>query len=87
MRLFQTWRNYAAQVLLERDIPLVTDWVRSWLVDLHADFLAENSERDGDARRPLLEALFDSAIDVYLAALREGYPEAQAREITHIQGS
>lgn len=87
MRLFQTWRNYAAQVLLERDIPLVTDWVRSWLVDLHADFFAENSERDGDARRPLLEALFDSAIDVYLAALREGFPEAQAREITHIQGS
>ena len=87
MRLYQTWRNYAAQVLLERDIPLVSARVRSWLVGLHADFFAENSEQDAEARRPLFRKLFDSAIDTYLAALREGYPEAQAREITHIQGT
>ncbi|QKY21191.1 hypothetical protein B4589_012700 [Halolamina sp. CBA1230] len=87
MRLHQSWRNYAAQVLLELDIPLVTDWVRSWLVDLHTDFFVEHSERDAEARRPLFEALFDATIDVYREALREGYPEAQAREITHIQGS
>ncbi len=87
MRIYQTWRNYASQVVLQRDIPVVSDWVHSWLVDLHADFFAEHSERDGDARRPLFEALFDSAIDAYLAALEEGYPEAQAREITHIQGA
>jgi hypothetical protein len=87
MRLYQTWRNYAAQVLLERDIPLVTPRVRSWLVDMHADFFAEHSQQDAAARRPLFEALFDSTIDAYLEALREGYPESQAREITHIQGS
>ncbi|GAB7013983.1 DUF6149 family protein [Halolamina salina] len=87
MRLHQSWKNYATQLLLEREIPLVTDWTRSWLVDLHADFFVEHSEQDGTARRPLFDALFDAAIDVYLAALREGYPEAQAREITHIQGS
>lgn len=87
MRLYQSWRNYASQVLLERDLPLVSDWVRSWLVDLHTDFFVEHSEQDGEARRPLFSALFDSAIDAYLEALREGYPEAQAREIAHIQGS
>lgn len=87
MRIYQTWRNYAAQVLLERDIPLVSAQVRSWLVDLHADFFTEHSEQDGDARRPLFESLFDATVDVYLQALREGYPEAQAREITHIQGA
>lgn len=87
MRLYQTWKNYASQLLLQWDIPLVTDWVRSWLVDLHVDFFTEHSETDAAARRPLLEALFDATIDVYLQALREGYPEAQAREITHIQGS
>ena len=87
MRLYQTWRNYAAQVLLERHIPVVTPRVRSWLVDLHADFFTEHSQQDAAARRPLFEALFDSVIDAYLEALQEGYPESQAREITHIQGS
>jgi len=87
MRLYQTWRNYATQLLLEREIPLVSARVRSWLVDLHTDFFTEHSEQDAEARRPLLEALFDTTVDVYLQALREGYPEAQAREITHIQGT
>jgi len=80
MRLYQTWRNDAAEVLLQRNIPLVTDWMRSWLVDLSA----EHSEQDADARRPLLHTLFDATIDVYLKALEESYPEAQAREITHV---
>ncbi len=87
MRLHQTWRNYLTQVLLERNIPLVSSRVRTWLVDLHADFFVERSERDPAAREPHLRALFDTAIDVYLRALREGYPEAEAREITHIQAS
>ena len=87
MRLYQTWRNYAAQLVLERDVPVVSARVRSWLVDLHADFFADHSEQDAEGRRPLFEALFDTTIDVYLQALREGYPEAQAREITHIQAA
>jgi len=87
MLLHQTWRNYVSQVLLERDLPLVTDRVRRWLVDVHADIFVEASETAGAARRPRLEAIFDVTIDVYLTALSEGFPEAQAREITHIQGS
>jgi len=58
--------------------------MHSWLIDLHTDLSAEHSEQDADARRPLLHALFDATIDVYLETLQEGYPEAQAREITHI---
>ncbi|MFD1566217.1 DUF6149 family protein [Halolamina litorea] len=87
MRLYQTWRNYAAQVVLERDIPVVSDRMRSWLVGMHADFFTEHSARDAAARRPLFAALFEGAIDAYLEALDEGFPESQAREITHIQGT
>lgn len=87
MKLYQTWRNYAAQVLLQRDVPVLTGRVRSWLVEMHADFFVDNAEGDGEARRPFLEAFFDASIDVYRRALREGYPEAQAREITHVQAT
>lgn len=87
MRLVQSWRNYAAQVLLEADLPLVTPLVRRRLVAIHTDFFVEQSDRDGETRRGHLRALFDATVDVYLRALAEGYPEAQAREITHIQAS
>lgn len=87
MRLFQTWKNYVAQVLLERDVPLVTELVREWIVDVHTDFFVEHSETDAERRRERFDAIFDASIDVYLRALAEGYPEAKAREITHIQGS
>ncbi|GAA0645839.1 DUF6149 family protein [Salarchaeum japonicum] len=87
MRLYQTPKNYVAQVVLERDIPLLTDAMRSWLVSLHADFFVEASETDGEARRAHLDALFDATIDAYLRALDEGYPEAEAREITHVMAA
>jgi hypothetical protein len=87
MRLVQSWKNYLAQVLLQADLPVVTPWVRRWLVDVHTDFFVEHSETDGEARREHFRALFDTTLDVYQQALREGYPEAKAREITHIQGS
>jgi len=87
MRLYQTPRNYVAQVVLERDIPLVSSGMRRWLVRLHADFFADASETDAEARRPHFRAFFDAAIDAYLAALSEGYPEAEAREITHVMAA
>ncbi|MEE6209103.1 DUF6149 family protein [Salarchaeum sp. III] len=87
MRLYQTPKNYVAQVVLERDIPLLTRAMRSWLVSLHADFFADASETDGEARRAHLDALFDATIDAYLRALDEGYPEAEAREITHVMAA
>lgn len=87
MRLVQTWKDYVAQVVLEADLPAVTPLFRRRLVAIHTDFFVERSERDGEARREHLRAVFDAVIDVYLRALAEGYPEAQAREITHIQVS
>jgi hypothetical protein len=87
MRLVQSRRNYLAQVLLKADLPVVTPFFRRWLVGIHTDFFVEASERDGEARSEHLDALFDATIDVYLRALREGYPEAQAREITPVQAT
>ncbi|GAB6879069.1 DUF6149 family protein [Halorubrum gandharaense] len=87
MRLHQSWRNYVSQLLLQRDLPVVTDLTRRWLVGLHVDFFVEHAETDGEKRRDHLNALFDATMDVYLRALEEGFPEAQAREITHIQGT
>lgn len=87
MRLHQTWKNFVSAVVLQRNVPFVTAWVRDWLVEVHTDFFVEHSERSGEARRPHLQALFEVALDAYLAALDEGYPEAAAREITHIQAS
>ncbi|MFC7165554.1 DUF6149 family protein [Halospeciosus flavus] len=83
MKIYQTWRNYVAQVLLDTPAePLV----RRWLVSLHTDFFLDQAERDAEARKEHLDALFDASIDVYEQALDEGFPEAEAREITHIQG-
>ncbi|GAD51477.1 hypothetical protein MBEHAL_0237 [Halarchaeum acidiphilum MH1-52-1] len=85
MRLYQTWRNYVAQIAL--DVPVVRSFVRDWLVGLHVDFFTEASERDADAREDHLRAVFETSIDVYERALAEGYPESHAREITHVQGA
>lgn len=87
MRLHQTWKNYLAQFLVERRIPVLSRVAIDRLVALHVDFFAERSRGDGEGRRPHLRALFDAAIAVYRRALAEGFPEAEAREITHIQAS
>ena len=84
MRLYQTWKNYVAQVVLEREISVVSTLLRDRLVALHTDFFTTHSEQDGEQRRDRLNALFDRTLDMYTAALEEGYPEAEAREITHI---
>jgi hypothetical protein len=85
VRLYQTWKNYVAHVGL--GVPGVRQLVRKRIVDYHTAFFVEQSARDGEAREPHLRALFDASVDVYERALAEGYPEAQAREITHIQAT
>ncbi|MFB6126329.1 MAG: DUF6149 family protein [Halolamina sp.] len=85
--LYQTWKNFAAQVVLQRDVPILADLIRRRLVALHTDFFVEHSERDGEARRDRLRALFDRTLEAYTEALSEGYAEAQAREITHIMAA
>jgi len=87
MRIFQTWRDYLAQVLLVRDVPALTPLVRRRLVSFHVDAYLELAERDADAREPRLRALFDAVMDAYVRASKEGYPEIEAREITHVMGN
>ncbi|MFB6087418.1 MAG: DUF6149 family protein [Haloarculaceae archaeon] len=87
MRIYQTWRDFAAQLVLVRDVPLLAPFVRRKLVDLHVERYQELSERDEMAREPRFRALFETALDVYVRASEEGYPEIQAREIAHILGT
>jgi len=83
MKIKQTVTHFAAKQALE--LPGVGSVMRGRLVDLHTGyFLDEAPEEAREARRAHLEAFFDASMDVYLAALDAGYPEAEAREITHV---
>ncbi|MFB6072104.1 MAG: DUF6149 family protein [Halobacterium sp.] len=83
MKISQNVRHFASRKALE--IPGVRDVVRSKLVDLHTRiFLEKAPEADREARRDHLDGFFDATMDMYLAALQEGYTEAEARETTHI---
>lgn len=82
MKLDQGPKHLLARVLLT--VPLARRVVRRRLVDVHVNVFAARSDGDATARRPRLRAVFDAAVDVYLAGLRDGYPEARAREATHL---
>lgn len=86
VKLRQTIRHVAAKRALTT--PVVGPRVRTWLVDLHVRvFAGRADEAHREDRRPHLEAFFDCTMDGYVAALEEGYTEAEAREITHIQAN
>ena len=86
MKIRQNVRHFAAKKALE--LPIVRDVATGKLVTLHTRiFLAKADEADREERRAHLEVFFDATIDTYLAALNEGYDEATAREITHVQGN
>ena len=86
MRIEQTVKHWAAKQSLTA--PVVGDMVADRLVDIHTDFFLDWAEADRqEERRDRLEAFFDATIDTYVAALAEGYPEAEAREITHVQAN
>lgn len=64
-------------------LPVVGVLVRWWLVRLHVRVFVRRSESvDAEARREHLRAFFDASMDAYLTAIREGYPEVEARELT-----
>lgn len=76
-------RHMAARAALET--PFVRDKVHEKLVELHTRVFLERAPEDQqEARREHLDAFFDRTLHIYLEALREGYTEAGAREITHI---
>ena len=86
MKIRQNVRHFAAKKALE--LPIVRDVASEKLVDLHTKiFLAKTDEANREERRAHLDAFFDATIDAYLAALNEGYSEAHAREITHVQAN
>ena len=86
MKLRQTARHWAAKRALTT--PVVGDLAREKLVDLHVRVFLGRADPDrAEDRRAHLEALFDATTDAYVEALREGYTEAEAREITHVQAN
>jgi hypothetical protein len=50
-------------------------------------FLDRAEEDRATERRAHLDDFFDATMDTYVRALEAGYPEAEAREVTHIQAN
>lgn len=83
MKLQQNVSHFAVQKALE--LPVVGDAVHDRLVDMHVSIFGGWADPEHrEEREPRLEAFFDGAMDMYLAALTEGYEEATAREMTHV---
>ena len=86
MKIRQNVRHWAAKKALT--MPVVGQKTNDWLVDLHTKvFLDKADEAHQEERRAHLDDFFDATMDTYVAALDSGYPEAEAREITHIQAN
>lgn len=86
MKIRQTIRHFAAKKTLT--LPVVGDVATEKLVDLHTRIFLERADADRrEERREHLDAFFDATTDTYVAALDDGYPEAEAREITHTQAN
>ncbi|MFP8951603.1 DUF6149 family protein [Natrialbaceae archaeon A-arb3/5] len=86
MKLRQNARHFASRTALET--PLLRSVARSGLVRLHTRvFLGKADPARADEREAHLDGLFEATVDTYLRALKEGYSEAEAREITHIQAN
>jgi len=86
MKIRQNVRHWAAKAALTT--PVVGGIANDRLVELHTRVFLDRADPDRrDERRGHLEEFFDATMDTYLAALRAGYPEAEAREITHAQAN
>ena len=86
MKINQNVRHFAYRKALET--PGIRSVARRGLVSLHTRvFLKRVEEGREEERRDRLDALFAGTIDAYLAALQDGYSEAEAREITHVQAN
>jgi hypothetical protein len=83
MKIRQTIRHFAAKQALQ--LPGLRTATTSALVKLHTRVFLDRASADRrDERRDHLDDLFTATMDMYLAALQDGYEEAEAREITHI---
>ncbi|QAU12321.1 hypothetical protein EKH57_06090 [Halorubrum sp. BOL3-1] len=86
MKIQQNIRHWAAKKALTT--PVLGDVANDRLVDLHTSiFLNKADEQRREERRDHLDSFFDATMDAYVAALEAGLPEAEAREITHVQAN
>jgi hypothetical protein len=86
MKIRQNVRHWASKQALT--MPVVGQKTSDWLVNLHTRVFLEKAEEGRQAeRRDHLDGFFDATMDTYVAALKGGFPEAEAREITHIQAN
>jgi hypothetical protein len=86
MKLRQNARHFATRKALET--PGLRAVATRGLVSLHTRiFLGRADEARAEERREHLDAFFAGTVDAYLAALQEGYGEAEAREITHVMAN
>jgi hypothetical protein len=86
MKIRQNVRHWAAKKALT--MPVIGDYTHDKLVSLHTRVFADRAEAGHqEARKAHLDDFFDATMDTYVAALDDGYPEAEAREITHIQAN
>jgi len=86
MKLRQNVKHFAAKQALT--LPVIGEKVNDRLVDLHTNvFAGKADEARAEERRAHLDDFFDATMDTYVAALEAGFPEAEAREITHVQAN
>ncbi|ELZ82641.1 hypothetical protein C453_16188 [Haloferax elongans ATCC BAA-1513] len=86
MKIRQNIRHFATKKALT--MPVIGDIATEKMVDLHVRVFGERADPDHrEEREPHMAAFFECTFDTYLAALGEGFPEAEAREITHIQAN
>jgi hypothetical protein len=86
MKISQNARHWASKkALTTRGVRSV---VNAGLVRLHTSiFLGKAEEGRQEERKGHLDDFFDATMGTYVAALEEGFDEAAAREITHIQAN
>lgn len=86
MKIHQNARHWATKKALTT--PGLRSVAHGAMVRLHTRiFLGKADATHREDRRDHLDGFFGGSIDTYTKALEEGYSEANAREITHIQGN
>jgi PAS domain-containing protein len=85
MKIRQNVKHFAFKQALTA--PVLGNAARGKLVDMHTDIFLEKADTEKrEGRREHLDDFFDATMDAYVAAL-DYYPEAKAREITHVQAN
>ena len=86
MKIRQNIRHWAAKKALTT--PVIGDVAVEKLVNLHTRIFLNKADEDRqEERRAHLDDFFGATMDTYVAALEDGFSEAEAREITHIQAN